>query len=90
MVKALISDIKSQDVYDLYFPDIQVYARFVYNQVDVKKPINILLFENIQNEIDVPNEIYEKVKLINFRTEQNASELQNLAQLMKGLNCPQT
>ena len=80
MVKARLVNISSQ-VFDLYFSDIKLIARFIFGDVAVQKPSNFMDYEASPDEIEVSDEIYNFVVNISEMQERVSEELHKLADL---------
>jgi hypothetical protein len=80
MVKALVSR-SGKDLFDLYFSDVRLFARFVYGEVTVQKPRDFMNYEGLADEVDVSDEIYNLVVNIYEMQERVSDELEKLAAL---------
>jgi hypothetical protein len=80
MVKARLSKLHTQ-VFDLYFSEVRLLARFIFGDVVVNKPANFMDYEASPDEIEVSDEIYNFVVNINEMQERVSEELHKLADL---------
>jgi len=77
MVKALVSK-SAGDMFDLYFPDARLFARFVYGDVSVQSPRYFMDYESLPDQVDVSDEIYNLVVNIYDMQERVSEKLAGL------------
>ena len=80
MTKAHVAKLSAQ-VFDLYFSDVKLLARFIFGDVVVQKPHDFLDYETLQEQIEVSDEIYNFVVNIHEMQERVSEELRKLADL---------
>ena len=82
MVKAMVSrSMYGKDLFELFFPEIKLIARFGHGDVSVQQPYDYKYYENITTTVEISDEIYNTVVKINEFQTKFSDELKKLNDL---------